>query len=83
MNSIFIKNLKIIRKIHRTTGAFLFIFFFILGLTGLILGWKKNSNGLILPKSHQGTSVELKNWLPLDTLQNIAFKPSKIQLTKI
>ena len=82
MNSIFIKNLKIIRKIHRTTGAFLFIFFFILGVTGLILGWKKNSNGLILPKSHQGTSIELKNWLPLDTLQNIAFKTLQDSIDK-
>ena len=66
--------LRIVRKIHRTTGAFLFVFFFIVAITGLMLGWKKNSNGLILPKSHQGTSIELSDWLPLNTLQNIAFK---------
>ena len=66
--------LRIVRKIHRTTGIFLFIFFFIIAITGFLLGWKKNSNGIILPKSYQGTSVDLKNWLPLDTLQTIAFK---------
>ena len=75
MNSIFIKNLKIIRKIHRTTAFYLY--FFILGLTGLILGWKKNSNGLILPKSHQGTSIELKNWLPLDITKHCIQNPTR------
>ncbi len=37
----FAKTLRIVRKIHRTTGVFLFIFFFIIGITGLLLGWKK------------------------------------------
>ena len=68
------KTLRIVRKIHRTTGVLLFVFFFIIGITGLILGWKKNSNGLILPKSEEGTSTQLSNWLPLDQLQDIAFK---------
>ena len=66
--------LRLARKIHRTTGIFLFIFFFIIAITGFLLGWKKNSNGIILPKSYQGTSIDLKDWLPLDTLQTIAFK---------
>ncbi len=66
--------LHLVRKIHRTTGIFLFIFFFIIAITGFLLGWKKNSNGIILPKSYQGTSIDLKDWLPLDTLQTIAFE---------
>lgn len=66
--------LRLVRKIHRTTGIFLFIFFFIIAITGFLLGWKKNSNGIILPKSYQGTSIDLKDWLPLDTLQTIAFE---------
>lgn len=60
------------RKIHRTMGATLCLLFLIVSLSGLLLGWKKNSNGLILPKSHQGSSTELKDWLPIDTLHNIA-----------
>ncbi len=62
------KILRLFRKVHRTTGAFLFVFFFCISVTGLLLGWKKHSNGTILPKTYKGTSAELKDWLPLDSL---------------
>ena len=77
MKKKYAKTLRIVRKIHRTMGALLFIFFFIIAITGLLLGWKKNSNGIILPNSYQGTSTNLQYWLPLDTLQEIAFKTLK------
>ncbi len=64
--------LKYSRKIHRMTGAALFVFFFIVAVTGLLLGWKKHSGGIILPKSFQGTSTDLKNWLPVDVLHQKA-----------
>lgn len=64
--------LKLARKIHRMTGAILFVFFFILAITGLLLGWKKHSGGIILPKSFQGTSTDLKTWLPIDVLHQKA-----------
>ena len=60
--------LKLFRKIHRTTGAMLFLFFFIVALSGLFLGWKKHSGGAILAKSYQGTSTDMKDWLPMDVL---------------
>ncbi|MBL0328085.1 MAG: PepSY domain-containing protein [Bacteroidetes bacterium] len=66
------KVLRIFRKIHRTTGALLFVFFFFVSVTGLLLGWKKNSGGMILPKSYQGTSTDLKDWLPIDSLHKNA-----------
>lgn len=66
------KVLRIFRKIHRTTGALLFIFFFVVSVTGLLLGWKKNSNGLLLSKSHTGTSTDFKNWLSIDSLHTLA-----------
>lgn len=66
--------LRSTRKIHRTMGATLCLLFLIVSLSGLLLGWKKNSNGLLLPKSHQGSSTELKDWLPIDTLHRIACK---------
>ena len=66
------KVLKIARKIHRTTGAFLFAFFFVVACTGLLLGWKKNSGGLILAKTHQGSSADLKEWLPIHILHGKA-----------
>ena len=51
------KTLRVFRKVHRTTGAFLFIFFFIISITGLLLGWKKNSGGLLLADSRKGTTT--------------------------
>jgi uncharacterized iron-regulated membrane protein len=60
--------LRISRKIHRTTGAFLFVFFFITAITGLLLGWKKHSGGLLLPVSHKGKSTDAKDWLPIHVL---------------
>ena len=54
------------------TGAILFVFFFILAITGLLLGWKKHSGGIILPKSFQGTSTDFKTWLPIDVLHQKA-----------
>ena len=60
--------LKFARKIHRATGALLFVFFFLIAATGLLLGWKKHSGGIILPKSYQGKSTDMKDWLPMDVL---------------
>ena len=50
----------------------LFIFFLFISVTGLMLGWKKHSGGLILPESYKGTSSDLKDWLPIDSLHNTA-----------
>lgn len=66
------KTLRTFRKIHRITGILLFVFFIILGLTGILLGWKKNSGGLIQAKTYSGSTNGLEGWLPLDSLQNIA-----------
>ncbi len=66
--------LRVFRKVHRTTGALLFVFFFVISITGLLLGWKKNSGGLIMAKSYSGTSTSLKDWLPIDSLHTNACK---------
>ena len=73
--------LKLARKLHRTTGALLFIFFFIVASTGLLLGWKKHSGGIILPKSYEGTSLEMKNWLPVDVLHRKAVAVAHKQIS--
>ncbi len=66
------KLLRIFRRLHRITAIWLFIFFLIMAVTGLLLAWKKNSNGLIRAQSHRGTSVNLEEWLPLDSLHKLA-----------
>ncbi len=64
--------LRTVRVIHRTTAILLFLFFFVIASTGILLGWKKNSNGKILPDTRRGTSSELAGWLPLDSLHRNA-----------
>ena len=51
---------------------FLFVVFLFVSLSGLLLGWKKNSGGMILPKSYEGTSTDLEDWLPVDSLHKNA-----------
>ena len=63
---------RLYRKIHRTIASVLFVFFFIISITGLLLGIKKHSGGVILPKSHKGITTDLKQWLPFDSLHTIA-----------
>jgi uncharacterized iron-regulated membrane protein len=66
--------IRIFRKLHKQIAIILFVFFLIISITGLLLGWKKNSGGLILPSSSKGISSDLKTWLPFDSLQSIAIK---------
>lgn len=63
------KTLRVFRKVHRITGATLFIFFFLVATTGLLLGWKKNTGDLLGSKTYHGSTRELKEWLPLNELQ--------------
>ena len=64
------KTLRTARKLHRVTGIFLFLFFFVIAITGLLLGWKKQSG--LLPPSAKGTSTNPAAWLPVDSLQKRA-----------
>jgi hypothetical protein len=68
------KLLRLARKIHRMSGALLFAFFLIIGTTGFLLGVKKHTGGVILPKSYEGSSLNMKDWLPMDTLHAVAVK---------
>lgn len=75
------KTLRTFRKIHRITGAFLFVFFFILASSGLLLGWKKNTGGLILPKTVKGQSNNPQDWLPLDVLHEKAVEIARQKIS--
>lgn len=75
------KILRVARKLHRTTGALLFIFFFIVACTGLLLGWKKHTGGVILPKSYSGKSTDMKDWLPVDALHQKALTVAREQIS--
>ncbi len=68
------RRLRFYRKIHGALGGALFVFFILVAGTGLLLGWKKQSGGLLLAKSYTGASTDAKTWLPIDSLQQIAFQ---------
>ncbi|MFW5699813.1 MAG: PepSY domain-containing protein [Bacteroidota bacterium] len=71
------KLIRRFRKIHRYTGVLLFVFFFVIAVTSLLLGWKKHSQGTILPPTYKGINTDVTGWLPLDSLQTIAFQALK------
>jgi hypothetical protein len=66
------RSLRWFRKTHRITGIFLFVVFIFISITGFLLGWKKNSNDTILPKTCIGTTNNLADWLPIEDLHNKA-----------
>ena len=66
------RTIRLFRKIHRQTAVLLFVAFFIMAGTGLLLGWKKNSAGILLAPTEKGTTSNLAEWLPLDSLTNLA-----------
>lgn len=49
-------------------GVFLFVFFFFISISGVLLGLKKHSGDIISPKTYIGTSNDFKEWLPLEGL---------------
>jgi len=75
------KVLRVCRKVHRTMGAILFVFFFLVSVSGLLLGWKKHTGGAILPKSYQGISTDQTRWLPIHVLQGKAFVIARTQIS--
>jgi uncharacterized iron-regulated membrane protein len=62
------------RYLHKVIGTYLFIFFFVISATGLLLGWKKHSGGLILPRTEKGVSTNLKTWMSYDSLHQMAIQ---------
>jgi uncharacterized iron-regulated membrane protein len=75
------KVLRAFRKVHRTLGALLFVLFLIVSVTGLLLGWKKHSGGLILSESYKGKSTDPKDWLPVHVLREKAGKIAREQIS--
>ena len=64
--------LRLVRKVHRYMGIFLFMAFLLMAITGSLLGWKKNSAGYLLPETMQGTSTNLASWHSVDQLKRTA-----------
>jgi uncharacterized iron-regulated membrane protein len=74
------KNTRWYRKLHRYVGSWLLFMFFSIAITGLLLGWKKHSGGVILPNTEKGSSTTLSEWLPVDSLETLAQQAIEQQL---
>ncbi|MEZ4997025.1 MAG: hypothetical protein R2758_06030 [Bacteroidales bacterium] len=57
--------IRTVRKIHRLTASFLSVALFLVAVSGIILGWKKNSFWIYSPDSYEGTTSDLSQWLRL------------------
>jgi hypothetical protein len=62
------------RKYHRKIAAALMAFFLFVSVTGLLLGWKKNSGGYLLADSARGSSTLISNWVSFDSLHRTAVR---------
>ncbi len=62
------------RKWHRKVASLLFVFFFIISLTAVLLGWKNLFAAKIYKIEGKQKMAEssLRDWLPLDSLKNMA-----------
>jgi hypothetical protein len=63
------------RKIHRWVAVPLFVFMMLVGVTGLLLGWKKQVQ--LLPKTESSKADSSTQSIKLDSLQTIAKNFSK------
>jgi uncharacterized iron-regulated membrane protein len=57
---------------HRRIASILFIFFFIVAITGLMLGWKSLFSTTIFEDKQVMASSSFKSWLSLDSLESLA-----------
>ncbi len=60
------------RWLHRKIAIFLFVFFLVISITGILLGIKKQT-GLLAP-TKKGVSADLSTWISIDSLQKNAIR---------
>jgi hypothetical protein len=64
------KLIRLFRWLHRKIAIFLFVFFLIISITGILLGIKKQSR--LLAPTEKGISNDLVTWLSIDSLHKNA-----------
>lgn len=77
-----VKLLRFSRKTHKYLALIFLVFFLVMAITGALLGLKKHSGDLLLPKTYVGTSTDLKNWLPIDSLHKMALQVLRDSVSK-
>ncbi|MEM9983954.1 MAG: PepSY domain-containing protein [Bacteroidota bacterium] len=57
---------RLYRKLHKWTAMPLLLFMLLMGLTGILLGWKKQAE--LLPPTQKGQSFTPREWQSLDAV---------------
>ena len=57
---------------HRRIASLLFVFFFLIATTGLMLAWRSLFSTTVFEDNQVRGSATFKNWLPLDSLECLA-----------
>lgn len=60
------------RWLHRKIAIFLFVFFLVISVTGILLGIKKQTG--LLAATQKGVSSDLSTWLSIDSLKKNAIR---------
>jgi uncharacterized iron-regulated membrane protein len=60
------------RQWHKKIASVLFIFFFLIAATGLLLGWKSIFTSVVFDNKNVKPATNMQNWLPLDSLEKLA-----------
>lgn len=63
-------NTRAYRRLHRFLALPLFALLFLMGSTGLLLGWKKQAS--LTPPTLEGSSALVADWISLDSLLSVA-----------
>lgn len=63
-------NTRAYRRLHRYLALPLFALMFLMGSTGLLLGWKKQAS--LTPPTLEGSSARAADWISLDSLLSLA-----------
>ncbi len=74
------KQTRFYRKIHKWIAVPMFLVMFVIGVTGLLLGWKKQTS--LLPKTQKGATENSAEWIKIDSLVTISQTYSRNILKK-
>ncbi len=64
------KSTRFYRKLHKWIAIPLLCFLLLIGITGLLLGWKKSTE--LLPPTQKGSSLNTQEWLSIARISQIA-----------
>ncbi len=74
------KRTRLYRKLHKWIALPLLLFFLTIGITGLLLGLKKQTG--LLPPTRKGTNANAGIWLSIDSIQSVAVRYASQTLQK-